>query len=1636
MIFTAQFTLNIDFTLSAWIRRDSIASSSNVIFSKDDNATSPVVQLKWQLAADGSLEFYSLSSAATSSTSQVTSGQWTFVSLSVQLNADALTDTVAFLIDSTADTPTTTASGEFFKDDASAYTGIVGAMRNTDQSTYADNFAGFIYGFYVDNTYITTTPRSQQHQGACTGCTSSICAATDTECLDDWEFGEYAPAENCATGCEQTGCVHSYHCHLCYDAMCTTCSDYAEGSCSDCTYNAGGSGTTNCSCAGAYVRLGDDTQLLCAACHDTCSTCTTGGLGNYSDCTACDGTASGKGISIHSNILYCADYCPTGLTDNTNTCDGSPGAIFGATFEGFSSLWTTSTVTISAQGPYPAKERGRYFKGSGSTDHMVCGDMLLNVRFTVSSWARVDAIGSDMSIFSKDNDAADPEIAFRAYIKSDGTLTAYFTDPTNLTDSETKSGTSSITAQQWTFVAISVDMDNGATSSTTSFIINDASEVATSTTTGKYWVDAAALINYVGTTRGTASNDFTDMFQGFMYGFWVDNTYLTATSSHYFEGTCNCADSMLCATADGECMRNIDFDQTPAGAACDPVTCADIGCVRDGECQDCTPTFDKCHLCADRECKSCSDYDVGSCTECDFTSGGSTLGTGACTCNAGFARAGDSIDLVCAACHTNCNDCTTGGLGNYSDCNGCTGDFFQIFNAGTFCTDYCPTGWDAGCVNNISGDYVAITFNTFASNWTANSFTVLTNDFQTINAAATYPAYERGIYFVDYYISFNDSSLALDWTISGWMRPDDLSTKQTFYSKTDGSHNVLFRGFINTDGTIGATIAQQSDTSQNEDHTSSAGTVSAGVWAYLAFAVRLQTSATQDEITFAIGAAQSAVTTTVGYYFLDRNGGTASEIGARKTGSATYDEYFGGFFYNFFIDDNYLTSISARMDQSSCTNCSSSCAGGTADCLANLDITAYDGGSCAGGCDRGCRRGEACQTCDGSDTLCHLCFDVECTKCTDYDSGSCETGKCLASGNSAVGTGTCACNSGYGRASEDELCKTCHTNCGSCTASETGNYAACTGCSAGTFNTSTASYFFCTTFCPTGFTDAGAPSCTAPSTQAQQVIASYDFNVPTVTFTNAGAAAGAVTLSVTRVDPSGHPAKDRGLYFNGTDDTGRMTVSSLLLSHTFAFHTWVLLDESNTHTLFVKDRNDYASAGANRHVINFSVANGLMILSLAEDDDGSNTQQLTGSTPVPGSFTGSGTAAWSYLVYSVEMELGSQSKVEIFYNNVLDGTDDFAGKFLIDNSSYNTFLAAETADGAAYVNTMKGFMYQFHIYSIAHVDTQTDHVNDCATCSTLAFDEYSVGNQCDNPTCLNRSCVRSGACAATTACDTGFDFCHLCADPECKLCNTYTGGCETGQCNLSGYSSESAGVCSCTTGAFRADTTVLCLACHTDCTACTTGGLVNYSDCTTCSDQSLAGPETVFCVAAADCPSGFDGTCSLGGASAKALSLEFNFPTDSFPNTGSGSADLSGIQIGLDSSGSGWPSKNRGVYLNGTNVGTIDVSAIKMNHTFSIHTWIFKQSTDAMTVYSRDRNDFATSATSHQHLKLSIGGGGSNDKLVADIAQDIDSSNFVQVVSTATISSSSWTYLVYSFKFQGGSSTNVNFYIANTDDGT
>jgi hypothetical protein len=74
------------------------------------------------------------------------------------------------------------------------------------------------------------------------------------------------------------------------------------------------------------------------------------------------------------------------------------------------------------------------------------------------------------------------------------------------------------------------------------------------------------------------------------------------------------------------------------------------------------------------------------------------------------------------------------------------------------------------------------------------------------------------------------------------------------------------------------------------------------------------------------------------------------------------------------------------------------------------------------------------------------------------------------------------------------------------------------------------------TACPTGYTGAAPNDCTAPSSIAEALIVSYNFNAPMDTFTNNGSSSGSFDISITLDAPCGHPAKDRGLYYNGVCD--------------------------------------------------------------------------------------------------------------------------------------------------------------------------------------------------------------------------------------------------------------------------------------------------------------------------------------------------------------------------------------------------------------------------------------------------------------------------------------------------------------------
>ena len=177
---------------------------------------------------------------------------------------------------------------------------------------------------------------------------------------------------------------------------------------------------------------------------------------------------------------------------------------------------------------------------------------------------------------------------------------------------------------------------------------------------------------------------------------------------------------------------------------------------------------------------------------------------------------------------------------------------------------------------------------------------------------------------------------------------------------------------------------------------------------------------------------------------------------------------------------------------------------------------------------------------------------------------------------------------------------------------------------------------------------------------------------------------------------------------------------------------------------------------------------------------------------------------------------------------------------MIDSSTYPVYIGCARTGENWFNRKMYGFLYELHIYQSKHSISYTDHTTACVNCITHDFNFFddSGAQECTGNNCSDRSCVKSGECQLPSICDSGNEFCHLCKDRECTLCDTYD-LCNTAKCQGStNLAAESAGECSCVSGAGRPDLpdgfNHLCQSCHIDCLTCDVGGLTEYSDCKSC----------------------------------------------------------------------------------------------------------------------------------------------------------------------------------------------------------
>ena len=424
---------------------------------------------------------------------------------------------------------------------------------------------------------------------------------------------------------------------------------------------------------------------------------------------------------------------------------------------------------------------------------------------------------------------------------------------------------------------------------------------------------------------------------------------------------------------------------------------------------------------------------------------------------------------------------------------------------------------------------------------------------------------------------------------------------------------------------------------------------------------------------------------------------------------------------------------------------------------------------------------------------------------------------------------------------------------------------------------------------------------------------------------------------------------------------------------------------------------------------------------------------------------------WYYLVYSFEMTGGNETIYSFWLNNVADGTNTHT-IFLVDDALFETFIAiTKTSSTPTWSNLFNGYIYDFHITQANHA-AGTDYIetsgcptgcSECPKGATSAcpwtfdydyFDDSGVAVPCDTSTCTDRSCVREDECQPTSECDTGFDYCHLCADRECTRCTEYT-GCDNGFCLATTWASNDTVDCVCNLGYGRRSQQNKCRGCYPRCQLCD-DIFDDYSVCRECKPGNFEIQPTVvtykYCVDT--CPTGFtEGTapsCDAPATSADALIIhyEFDIPNDTFENAGSAGSTFD-VAATRDAP-SGQPAKYRGLYFSSSNDAYVSIDNIILTHTISVHSWALIQTVADMTLFSKDRNAFVKT-TDRLHIRLYIDSLGA---MAAGLAYEEDPSVYQSTSSTGTIATNTWYYLVYSLENVNGKDTNTRYIINNTED--
>ena len=1381
---SAYFDLPGKFTIVVWVK----PITAGVIFSFQDAGDTECLTLEIVSGAFKSTIF--LNSGYTLTGNNADLKGWNFVGLTGSVSA-----TPAYQVKLTVNS-SESASGDLdtvgFDKKNRFFT--IGCKRSA--AGFTSYFQGFLYqiqvfGGVVDLTTVVSS--------SCSGCT--VCPLSGG-CLPNCNIGFYYDGSKCVVckaSCSAKGCVRfDTSCNLCSDTLCDICFGY-DSVCDTC--KSGSTLISNvCTCSTGYAF--DSVTEVCKQCPSPCSECS---KSNPVRCTACD---SGYYLALGT----CMGTCPWGYTISGSTCvlDSKSGYVFNLQLQDIQDIITDSQSSIqvttgSSSSSYPtydstdplANKRGYYFTGTSymslPPNYVDTSTVLLfSPVFTISCWIRYTTAGV---IFIKQSSSSPYTASIKIYLSGDyPTISLYLDNYGTISNSEL-SCSNQLTKMSWQQVAFKIGL-NDATEVTC--VINQVSE--TTQQLGFYLLNDFSS-SFTITIGAEKTSSFSNFLTGFIYS--VKIWTILEDPSSLDVGTCSgCS---ICPP-DG-CLPDCGVDQFWDGSTCQycSSSCDSVGCVR---------LDTKCNMCFSQLCKSCTDF-TSSCSACiDNASGASN-----CQCSSGYYF--DSNLEECTECPSTCSSCTSSSL---VGCTGCTGTTYALFD---LCRNFCPSGYVISSNDCIESDTIilSLTFNSISGVVTDQSPLALKAT--TGSSSKFYPTYDsndpkpsryRGYHFdgtssvvnLPPFGSYSTPIIYFSPAVSfeSWIYPTQSSG--TILSKQDVTNYAKILSINLSSDSL--TITGYFDSLGITTYTCTL-TVTLNAWNYIGF--KITYSATESSASCSVDATSSS-STSLGVGFLDDTIASYKYTIGAGSSSTGNNNYFKGFIYQIKIYNK---------DQS-LTEYSNSCTGGCSicpldgNCLASCSFSQYWVGSnhdsCAS-CDAGCTNG-----CLSNSVKCNLCSDIRCKVCTDYSSGTCT--ECITN---AETISNCVCKSGFFWNTATETCDSCHSSCGTCTASD---FMSCQTCASGFYFLNNA----CHAFCPTGFSISGT-SCSQSLSPAFKLVLEkisgviYDSvsNIPVVTGSTS-----TFYPSMETNDP--YPLKDRGYYFTGASvmklpPSAQYLTPLFKLGNSFTISLWTTWVSDGT--LISVQSSNYASS----LTITLTSQPVMSVRLMDSDTLLSYTCQNTISS------------YWNYLAFYVKLGSNGDTSASCTVNTATDSLS------VLQNGYHNTYtsfftLGAKVLSSSTFGSYLQGYIYSLTIYNSYLTLSETTSTCDTSAslCTLCPLSTSICLNKCSHSTFWDGSAC-SSCSSSCKSCVRNDAVCNLCYDEICDTCTDFpTGYCSKCKPNAS----LSSGSCSCNLYYFWDDVNKKCSKCNSKCKTCTG---TQFLDCSTC----ISGNYWLSDICLTTCPTGF-----------------------------------------------------------------------------------------------------------------------------------------------------------------------------------